>query len=203
MSRRQYMRQMARRSLDAAAKEATALPPAAQRPLDLFLSGLPPWTESATSHLRRALNPATAVLTEEEKWGAVIAASLASGNAQLNQSVLRDCEGRIPHQTRDLARLTAIATMLSSFPARQVETGKTTPEPDQRLIAMFSLAAGLAWSAQTDPQRLVDAAFEQGLEEAATLAVRAIAEGIAVIARVLSGISPQDTLPPKARLHAS
>lgn len=203
MSRRQYMRQMARRSLDAAAKEATALPPAAQRPLDAFLSGLPPWAESATSQLRRALRPATAVLTEEEKWGAVIAASLAAGNAQLNQSVLRDCEGRIPHQTRDLARLAAIATMLSSVPARQVETGKTPPEPDQRLSAMFSLAAGLAWTAQTDPQRLVDAAYEQGLEEASTLAVRAIAEGIAVIARVQSGISPQDTPPSKARLHVS
>lgn len=223
MSRRQHLRQVARQSLGAHAlcHESTDRYPL--RPLASMCRALPPWAEPAATRLLVSLDRIPASLSEDQKWGAAIAASIAAGNSELILAVLRDAEGRVPHQMRDLARATAVAALLShrpTFGAGLNTTGGNSPQeaatngatgplasrsgsPDATVVELFALAAIAAQANTIEPRHRVEEARRAGVPDEAIASVFGIAHAISVVATILNGRTPQDATPGRERLRVS
>ncbi|MFT3688948.1 hypothetical protein [Paenirhodobacter sp.] len=202
MNRRQHLRQIARQSLTAGSPGQPPL-----RPLAALCATLPTWAETAGSRLCLDLGQDSGLLSEDRKWGSAIAAVIATGNPELIQAVLRDAEGRITHQTRDLARRVTVATLLAGRPALNPAAGRdrqsdtlsgnsagivepaTIPAQDHdgTTVALYALAAAAAWAGQVDLQPRIDAAQGVGVPNEAISAVLGIAHALAIIATLLNG----------------
>ncbi|NPD15013.1 hypothetical protein HOY34_07320 [Xinfangfangia sp. D13-10-4-6] len=197
MNRRQYLRQIARQSLIG---QSPCEPP--HRPLAALCATLPAWARSAGTRLLLVLDQGNATLNEDQKWGSVIAAGIATGNADLIQAVLRDAEVRIPHQTRDLAQRAAVASLLAQQPASDLiaqeeppnEPGAVPPQDQEAAaMALFSLAAAAAWAGQVDLLSRLHAVRAGGVRDGAINSILGIAHTLAVIATILNGGTPGNT----------
>lgn len=210
MSRRQHLREIARQSLIA---RSPGKPPL--RPLAALCATLPVWAESAGSPLLLALDQNLESLSEARKWGAAVAAAVATGNPDLIQAVLRDAEGRIGHQTRDLARRSSVAALLAQRPglsllAREEEDGAggnsaSVPAGDHDIsvVALFALAASAAWAGQVDLQPRIAAAQEVGVADEAVNSILAISHALAVVATILNGDPTRNAARDRENLRAS
>lgn len=186
MSRRQHLREIARQSLIA---QSSGRPPL--RPLAALRATLPAWAESAGSRLLLALDQNPGSLIEDQKWGAAIAAAIATGNPDLVQAVQRDAEGRITHQTRDLAQRVTVAALLAQGASPGTSGAGCSPDTvqdqDAPEVALFALAATAAWAGQVDLQSRLDAAQAAGARDEAITSILAIAHALAVVATILNG----------------
>lgn len=218
MNRRQHLRQIARQSL---ISQSPGKPPL--RPLAALCATLPAWAETAGSRLLLALDQASDSLSEDRKWASAVAAAIATGSPDLIQALLRDAEGRITHQTRDLARRVTVAALLALRPTMNAPAGGDpqsdagagsaagTSEPstilaedhDASAVALCALAATAAWAGQVDLQPRMDAARSAGVADEAITAILAIAHALAVNATILNGTAGQKVSQGQESLRAS
>ncbi len=215
MNRRQHLRQIARQSLIA---RPPGKPPL--RPLAALCATLHAWAETAGSRLLLALDQDTGLLSEDWKWGAAVAAAIATGSHGLIKAVLRDAEGRITHQTRDLARREMVVALMAQEPAlpmaadrepqpcARVDTASEattapTQDRDAPAVALFALAGAVAWVGRVDLQPRLDAARAAGVSDEAIGSILGIAHALAVVATILNGVMGQKVSHDQEHLLAS
>lgn len=202
MNRRQHLRQIARQSL---ITQSPGKPPL--RPLAALCATLPAWAEIAGSRLLLALDQNPGSLIEDQKWGAAIAAAIATGNPDLVQAVQRDAEGRVTHQTRDLAQRVTVAALLAQG-ASPGATGAgcspdTAQDQDAPEVALFALAATAAWAGRVDLQPRLGAAQAAVVADGAIASILAISHALAVIATILNGGPSRNAAQGQESLRAS
>ncbi|MFE3839112.1 hypothetical protein [Pseudogemmobacter sonorensis] len=218
MNRRQHLRQIARRPLIAHSPGKQSL-----RPLAALCATLPAWAEMAGARLCLDLGHDSGSLSEDRKWGSAIAAAIATGNPELIQAVLRDAEGRITHQTRDLARRVTVATLLAGRPVvntaaggdpqsdARAENSAETVEPsailhqdhDGLTVALYALAAAAAWTGHIDLQPRIKAARMADAADETIKSILGIAHGLAIIATLLNSGPPRNAAQCQESLRAS
>lgn len=207
MSRRQYLRQIARQSLGEPASWEDPAGGSSLRPLVSLCKTLPHWAEAAATHLIVGLDQIPDMLSEEQKWGSAIAAAVAAGNPQLMQAVLRDADGRITHQTRDLARATAVAALLAHGPnlneGSNPNGGLSPQDLDAPGTALFALAAAAARTTQVAARPWIEAARDAGTPDTVIDSVLGIAHAFAVAATILNGRASPDASHGPERLRVS
>lgn len=218
MSRRQTLREIARQSLMAQSPAKAPL-----RPLATLCASLPAWAETAGSRLCDDLSQDSGFLSEDRKWGSAIAAAIATGCPELIQAVLRDAEGRITHQTRDLAQRVTVASLLAGRPVADPAAGGDlqsdtlagnsagTVEPatilaedrDGTKVALYALAAAAAWAGQVDLQPRIKAAQSVGIADETLNCILGIAHTLAIIATLLNGGTSWNAAQGQESLRAS
>lgn len=191
MNRRQHLRQIARQFLIARSPCKATL-----RPLAALCTSLPVWAEAAGARVLLALDGEGGGLSEDQKWGAAIAAATAVGNADLISTVLRDAEGRITHRMRDLARLTAVTTLLGEGAA-----GLRFQDRDAQTVALCSVAAAGALPGHPGLQQCTEAARRSGVSDDRIASIFGIATALSTISTVLNGTSSQSNRREQDRPH--